>query len=55
MPDETWLTLKEAAEVLKLSTITVTNYIKDGQLKAKQLPGGQYRIAQSEVERLLAV
>jgi excisionase family DNA binding protein len=45
-------TLKEAAELLNVSTKTVTRYIKQGNLKASKL-GSQWRIKPSEVERFV--
>jgi excisionase family DNA binding protein len=47
------LTIAEVAEALKLSVPTVKRYIYDGTLHSTKLPGGQHRIAESEVERLL--
>ena len=48
------LTITEVAKELQLSVATVKRYIYDGRLKSVKLPGGQHRIAMSEVERLLA-
>lgn len=47
------LTISEAAEALQLSVPTVKRYIYDGKLNSTKLPGGQHRIAESEIERLL--
>jgi small redox-active disulfide protein 2 len=47
------LTISEAAEALQLSVPTVKRYIYDGKLHSTKLPGGQHRIAESEIERLL--
>lgn len=47
------LTVTEAAEALNLSVPTIKRYIYDGKLKSAKLPGGQHRIPQSEIERLL--
>lgn len=47
------LTIHEAAEALQLSVPTIKRYIYDGKLKSIKLPGGQHRIPESEIERLL--
>jgi small redox-active disulfide protein 2 len=47
------LTIVEAAQALKLSVPTVKRYIYEGRLHSTKLPGGQHRIAESEIERLL--
>lgn len=43
----------EAAEALHLSVPTIKRYIYDGKLHSTKLPGGQHRIAESEIQRLL--
>ena len=48
------LTVSEAADALQLSVPTIKRYIYDGKLKSTKLPGGQHRIAESEIERLLS-
>jgi excisionase family DNA binding protein len=47
------LTIIEAAESLQLSVPTVKRYIYEGKLHSTKLPGGQHRISESEIERLL--
>ncbi len=49
-----YLTVSEAADVLQLSVPTIKRYIYEGKLKSTKLPGGQHRIARSEIDRLLA-
>jgi excisionase family DNA binding protein len=49
------LTIHEAAETLQLSVPTIKRYIYDGKLHSTKLPGGQHRIPESEIERLLAL
>ena len=49
-----YLTISQAAERLQLSVPTIKRYIYDGALASTKLPGGQHRIPESEVERLLA-
>jgi excisionase family DNA binding protein len=48
------LTVIEAAEALHLSVPTIKRYIYEGKLDSTKLPGGQRRIAESEIQRLLA-
>lgn len=47
------LTVAEAAEVLHLSVPTIKRYIYHGRLQSTKLPGGQHRIAETEIRRLL--
>ena len=49
------LNVQEAAAKLILSADSVRQMIKNGHIRCAQLPGGQYRIPASEVDRLLAV
>ncbi|MGD9495214.1 MAG: MTH895/ArsE family thioredoxin-like protein [Armatimonadota bacterium] len=49
-----YLTISQVAERLQLSVPTVKRYIYDGKLSSTKLPGGQHRVPESEVERLLA-
>lgn len=48
------LTVSEAAEALNLSVPTIKRYIYEGKLHSTKLPGGQHRIPESEIDRLLA-
>jgi len=48
------LTVSEAAEALQLSVPTIKRYIYSGKLRSTKLPGGQHRIPESEIERLLS-
>lgn len=48
-----YLTVSEAAEALQLSVPTVKRYIYEGKLESTKLPGGQHRIPQAEIDRLL--
>ncbi len=48
------LTINEAAEALHLSVPTIKRYIYEGKLTSTKLPGGQHRIAESELARLLS-
>ena len=46
------LTLKEAAEVLDVSTRTLNRYIKDGKIKAYMV-GSKWRFEKEEIERFI--
>lgn len=48
------LTTAEAAALLSVSVRTIWRYIDAGRLKARRLPGGQYRIAEAAVLDILA-
>ncbi len=50
-----YLTAAQAAEALHLSVPTIKRYIYEGRIKSAKLPGGQHRIPQSEINRLLSV
>ena len=52
MPQE-WLTTGQAAALLGISRSTVVRYIEAGTLEARRLPGGHWRIARSDAEKLL--
>ena len=45
------LTIKEVAEILRVSERSVNRYIESGKLKASKI--GQWRIKQSELDKLL--
>jgi len=51
-----WLTTGEAAKLLlNTTTETVRGYVERGYLpETRRAPGGQYRIARSDVDALLA-
>lgn len=48
------LTVNEAAAALRVSVPTVKRYLYEGKLHSVKLPGGQHRIPQSEIDRLLS-
>ena len=52
--DPLHLSVSEAAAALGMSVPTIKRYIYQGTLKSVKLPGGQHRIAASEIRRLLA-
>jgi len=47
------MTLKQVAEYLQVSIMTVKRYIYQGQLRTLKTPGGQHRIRKSDVEAML--
>ena len=47
--DEKFLTVREAAKLLKVSTQTIKNYIYSGKIKSFKTPGGQHRIMASDL------
>ena len=47
-------TPEEIAEIFRVHVVTVRWWITGGQLGAIRLPGGGYRIPQSELDRLCA-
>jgi len=49
MPNKQFLTVKEIADILKVSFLTVYEYIKSGKLKALKL-GRNYRVAIEEFQ-----
>jgi len=51
-PDETYLTVAEVAETLKLNQQTVRNWIDQGSLPAMRV-GRRVRIKRSDFERIL--
>ena len=46
------MTMKEAKELLGVSTKTIQNWDKAGIIKVVRTPGGRRRIPLSEVERI---
>lgn len=50
---EPWVGLEAAATHLGISKVTLRRWIKDGQLKPKRTPGGEFRFRISELESLL--
>jgi excisionase family DNA binding protein len=50
---EELLKVEEAAKILRVRRETIRRYIKAGHLKAVALPGGDYRLYQKDIMRLL--
>jgi excisionase family DNA binding protein/putative nucleotidyltransferase with HDIG domain len=51
-PMKETLKTKEAAELLKVTTQTIKNYIYSGRLKALKTPGGHHRIRRGDLMKL---
>ena len=53
MRTEELLTVAEASNILRVRRETVRRYIKSGKLKAVSLPGGDYRLREGDIQKLL--
>jgi len=53
--NEELITVEEAAKILKVRRETIRRYIKDGHLHALSLPGGDYRLRDSDIQKLLSL
>jgi len=51
---EELVTVEEAAKILKVRRETIRRYIKNDHLKALTLPGGDYRLRERDIQRLLS-
>lgn len=51
---ETLLTPKEVARELRVTDVTMYRWLRDKRLRSVRLPGGQLRVPESELVRLLA-
>lgn len=51
---EELVTVEEAAKILRVRRETIRRYIKNGHLKALTLPGGDYRLLEKDIRRLLS-
>jgi excisionase family DNA binding protein len=49
MEEKQYMTLDQAAKILCVSRQTLTKWIKKGLMPAQQLPGGAYRLTQSDL------
>ena len=47
------VTVEEAARILKVRRETIRRYIKNGHLQALTLPGGDYRLRERDIQKLL--
>jgi excisionase family DNA binding protein len=50
---EELLRTEQVAKMLNVAPSTVRNWVRLGRLRSVKLPGGQYRIARRDVEKLL--
>ncbi len=53
LTNERQLPLSEVEQLLSLTRWSLWNWIRDGKLIAEKQPNGHYRVAESEVERIL--
>ena len=51
---EELVTVGEAAKLLKVRRETIRRYIKNGYLQAVTLPGGDYRLRERDIQKLLS-
>ena len=51
---ERMLPLSEVEQLLSLTRWSLWGWIRDGKLVAAKQPNGHYRVAESEVERILS-
>lgn len=51
---EELVTVEEAAKFLRVRCETIRRYIKKGHLKAQTLPGGDYRLREEDIQKLLS-
>lgn len=49
-----FVTPQEAGRLLDVKSRTISRWIKDGKLRAVRLPSGRYKIAQEDVDAILA-
>lgn len=54
MNEKKWLTMRDVAEILEVSYVTVTRMVKDGRLPAVKV-GRQYRISPEQLETYIRV
>jgi len=50
---EELVTVEEASRILKVRRETIRRYIKKGCLKAVTLPGGDYRLREKDIQKML--
>lgn len=49
---EKLLTTSEVAEIFNVTRHVVAKWIREGKINAIKLPGGRYRVPESEVEKI---
>ena len=50
LKQQKYYSVSEAAKVMNLCVETIRRYITDGRLSALKLPGGHYRIKQTDLK-----
>ena len=50
---EELVTVEQAAKILKVRRETIRRYINKGHVKAVTLPGGDYRLREKDIQKLL--
>jgi len=50
-----YLTIAEAAKVLRVSQRTLQRYVADGKVNTRRTPGGHPRFRREDIEKLLLV
>lgn len=53
-PDQTFMSVPEAAAALEVSEVSVRRWIKSGQLRAIRLPSGTHKIRREDVASILS-
>jgi excisionase family DNA binding protein len=49
--EDPFLTVPQVAEIFAVRTHTIRLWMREGKLEGRKLPGGQWRILQSEVTK----
>lgn len=49
-----FLTVQEVADLLRLSSLTIYKYIKEGNLEAVEF-GGHYRVSQHSLNKFISI
>ena len=52
MPE--FITVTEAAKLLKVHVATIRNWLKSGKIKGKKLVGTQWRISLDDIKKILS-
>jgi len=53
IPDETFLTAAQAAEIINVSLSTFKKFIYQGKIRTLKTPGGHHRIRKSDLFALM--
>ena len=52
--NEELIAVEEASKTLKVGRETIRRYIRSGHLRALTLPGGDYRLREKDIQKLLS-